>query len=76
MRIGFRVAEFGRDTILQLFRNEMLQTLRFFVDLFPRVIEHVVKEPLDQTMVPHDLHCALPAGRRKANSMMPLIRYE
>ena len=76
VRIGFWVAEFGRDTILQLFRNEMLKALGFFVDLFPRVIEHIVKEPLDQTMVPDDLQCALSAGRRKANSMVPLIRYE
>ena len=76
MRIGFRVAEFGGDPILQLFRNEMLQALGFFVNLFPRVIEYIVEEPLQQPMVPHDLQCALPAGRRKANSVMPLITHE
>ena len=62
VRIGFGIAQFGRDTILQLFGNEMLQTLGFFVNLFPRVIENIVKEPFQKAMVPHDLQCALPAG--------------
>jgi hypothetical protein len=35
-----------------------------------------VKEALQKAMVPHDFECALPAGRRKANSMVPLIKHE
>ncbi|HEX4137785.1 MAG TPA: hypothetical protein VHY84_24460 [Bryobacteraceae bacterium] len=35
-----------------------------------------MKEPLEKTMVPHDLQCALPPVRRKANSMVPLIKHE
>jgi len=76
VRVGFRIAQFGRDTILQFFRNEMLQTLGFFVNLLPRVIKHIVKEPLEKAMMPHDLQRPLSAGRGKANSMVPLIRYE
>jgi hypothetical protein len=38
VRIGFRIAQFGRDTILQLFRNEMLQALGFFVNLFKQIL--------------------------------------
>ena len=76
MRIGFGIAQFGRDTILQLFGNEMLQTLGFFVNFFPRVIENIVKEALQKAMVPHHLQRALPAGRGKANSMMPPIAHE
>ena len=74
--IGLGIAEFGRDTILQLFRNEMLQTLGFFVDFFPCVIEDIVKETFQKAMVPHDLQRALPADGRKANSMVALVKYE
>ena len=76
MRIGFRIAQFGGDPILELLRNEMLQTLSFLVNLFPCVIEHIVEEALQQPVVPHDLQCALPAGWRKANAVVPTITHE
>lgn len=36
--IALRIAQFGRDSVLELLRYEVLQTLGFFVDLIPSVV--------------------------------------
>ena len=51
VRVRFGVSQFGRDPVLQPLRDEMFQTLRFFVNLVPRIIENVVEESFQETVV-------------------------
>ena len=51
MRVGLRIPQFGGDSILEFFRYEVLQALGFFVNLVPSVIEKIVQELFEQTMM-------------------------
>ena len=42
MRINVRVAKFGRDPVLQAFRDVMLKAFRLVMNLIPGKIEHIM----------------------------------
>ena len=52
MGIHLRIAKLRCDSVFQLFRNEMLQPLRLFVNFIPAVIEYIVQETFQQSMMP------------------------
>jgi len=55
MRIGFRVSQFRGDPIFKALRDEVLQPFCLVVNLVPRVVEELVEETLQQTVVANDL---------------------
>jgi len=44
MRIEFRIPEYGRDPLLKLLRNEVLQPLCLFMNFIPGILEDIMKE--------------------------------
>lgn len=76
VRVGFGIAQFGCDAVLKLFRDEMLQSLRLFVNLVPGVIQNIVQEAFEQAMVANHFQGTLSAGTRKAHSMVLFIKHE
>ena len=58
MRINGRVPELGGDALLKPFRDEVFQSLRLFMNLFQRIIEHFIEKGLDQPMMTQDFESA------------------
>jgi hypothetical protein len=56
--IGFRVAQFRGDAIFKPLRDEMFQPFRLIVNLVPRVVEEIMEETLQQTVVAKNLQSA------------------
>ena len=52
--IHFRIAKQRCHSVLETLGNEVLQSFGFLMHLIPGVLEHVVKEQFQQTMVPHE----------------------
>ncbi len=73
VRIGLRIAQFRGDAIFQTLRNEMFQPFRFLVDLVPRIVQEIVEEALQQTMMAKNLQRAHLSRRRQKHAMMLLV---
>jgi len=54
----------------------MLQALGFIVNLVPRVVEQIVEETLQQTMVAKDLQSPHLPGRRQTRAVMLFVFHE
>ena len=54
----------------------MLQTLRLIVNLVPRVVEEIMEEALQQTMVAKNLQSSHLAGRRQTRAVMLFVFHE
>lgn len=49
--VEFRVSENCSDTVFKLLGNEMFKPLSLFVNLVPRILEDLVQEQFQETMV-------------------------
>jgi len=76
VRVCFGIAQLGGNAVLKPFGDEMLQALRFFMNLVPGIVEHVVQEAFEQPMVPNHLQRAPSAGWRKPYPVVFLITDE
>ncbi len=76
VRVCFGIAQLGGNAVLKSLGDEMLQSLRFFMNLVPGIVEHIVQESFEQPMVPNDFQCAPSAGRRKAYPVVLLVTDE
>src|ERR1039458_4002925 len=76
VRIGLGIPQFRRDAIFQPLRDEMLQPLRLVVNLVPRVVEEIMEEALQQTMVPKNLQSSHLAGRGQTRAVMLFVFHE
>ncbi len=76
VRVCFRITQLGGNAVLKLFGDEMLQSLRFFMNLVPRIVEHVVKEAFEQAMVANHFQCTPSTSCRKAYPAVLLITDE
>jgi hypothetical protein len=56
--IGFRVPQFRGDPILKQLRDEVLEPFCLIVNLVPRVVEEIMEETLQQTVVTKNLQSA------------------
>ena len=65
MRIGFRVAQFRGDAIFQPLRDEVFQTFRLVVNFVPGIIENIVQEALQQTVMAKNFQRPHLARRRQ-----------
>ena len=55
MRIELWVAQLCGDALFEPFRDEMFKALRFFVNLFERVVQDFEKKGFDETMMAQHL---------------------
>lgn len=76
VRIRIGVAQFGGDSIFELFGDEMLEALGFFVDLIPGIVQNVMQEAFEKAVVTNYFESALSAGGRKIYSMVLFIADE
>jgi hypothetical protein len=73
VRIDLRIAQNGRDAILETLRDEVLQALRFVVNLVPGVLQDIMQEKFQETVMTHQLPGAMFPCRRQTNSMMLFV---
>ena len=71
--IEFWVPEFGGDAFLEPLRDKVFESLRLFVYLFNRVVEHLIKKGLNKPMVPQHFQSAPLSLLRQPHPAMPLI---
>ena len=76
VRIGFRVAQFRGDPVFQSLRDEVLQPFRLIVNLVPRVVEDIMEEALQQTVVAKNLQGAHLPRWRQTHAMMLFVFHE
>ena len=55
VRIELRTAQLYCDALFEPFRDEMFEALRFLVNLFERVVQHLVEECFDEAMMAQHL---------------------
>ena len=73
MRVCLRIAQFRRDTLLQTLGYEMLQPFRLVVDLIPGIIQKVMQETLQQTVVAQNFQGAHLSSGRQTHAVMLFI---
>ena len=73
MRIKVRVTKFGRDPVLQAFRDEVLKAFCLDMNFIPGKIEHIMKESFEQTVMAQDHCCSTLPHLRKDNAMVFLV---
>jgi hypothetical protein len=73
MRIEFRIPEYGRDPLLKLLRNEVLQPLCFFMNFIPGILEDIMKEQFDEPVMPDKLPGPPSACRSEPDTAMFLV---
>jgi len=55
--ISFRIPQFRGDPVFKRLGDEVLQPFRFIVNLVPRIVQEIVEETFQQTVVPTNLEC-------------------
>ena len=75
VRICFGITQLGRNTILKLFGDEMLQSFRLFMDFVPGIIENVMQKAFEQPVVANHFQSAFSAGSRKAYPVLLFITH-
>ena len=73
MRIDFGIAQDRGHAIFKALGDEVLQPFRLLVHFVPGVLQNVVQEQLQQTMVPDQLPRAAFAGRGEADAAVLFI---
>ena len=73
MWISLRIPQFRRDAIFKPLRNEMFQPFRLIVNLVPGVVEEIMEETLQQTMVAKNLQSSHLPGRRQTHATMLFV---
>ena len=76
MWIGLRIPQFGCDAIFQPLRDEMFQPFRLLVNLVPRVVEEIMEEALQQTMMAKNFQSSHLPGRRQTHAVMLFVLHE
>ena len=76
MRIEIRIAEPGRDPVLQTLRNVVFKPLRLVMHLVPREIQNVMQESLDQPVMSLDLERPPFACLRQPNAVVLFVSDE
>src|SRR6266700_3071166 len=76
MRIGFRVSQFRSDPVFELLRDEMLQPFGLIVNFVPRVVEEIMEETLEQTVVAKNLQSAHLPGRCQTHAVMLFVLHK
>jgi hypothetical protein len=51
VRVCLGITQLGGNAVLKPFRDKMFESLRFFMNLVPGIVEHVVQEAFEQAMV-------------------------
>ncbi len=70
------MTELSGDALFEALGDEVFKPLSFLVDFVPRVVEHLVKEGLNETMMADDLKSALLSGLGELDAVVLLVRYE
>jgi len=70
VRVEFRISQFGGDSFLEPFGNEVLKPLSFIVNFLKRIIENLIEKGFDQTMMSQDFKRAAPSCRGQSDSAM------
>jgi len=73
MRINRRISEFGGDPCLKTLGDEVFQALGLLMHFFERVVEHLIKKCLDQSVVAHHFQSPPLACGGEQYAMMTLI---
>ena len=55
VRVELWMAQFRGDALFKPLRDEMFEALRFFVDLFERVVQDLVEECFNEAMMAQHL---------------------
>lgn len=76
MRINVWVAKFGRDPVLQAFRDVVLKAFGLVMNFIPRKIEHIMKESFEQTMMAQDLSSPTLPHPRQDNAMVLFVPHK
>lgn len=76
MWIGFRVPQFRGDPIFESFRDEMFKPFRLIVNLVPRVVEEIMEEALQQTVVTKDLQSAHLPGCSQTRAVVLFVFHQ
>jgi hypothetical protein len=71
--IYLRIAQLGGNPIFQLLGNEVLQSLRFFVNFIPRIVKDIVQKTLQQPVMPKDFQRPFPAVTVQKDTMMLFV---
>lgn len=57
VRIELRLTQLCRNALFESFRNEMFKALGFLVNLFQRIVEHLIEKCFNQAMMSQHLEC-------------------
>lgn len=73
MWVEARIAQYRRHSVFEPLRNEVFQPLSLIVNFVPGIFQYVVKEKLEQTMVPDQLPRPVLSGGSETDTTMLLI---
>ncbi len=73
MWISFGISQFRRDAIFKPFRDEVFQPFCLIVNLVPRVVEEIMEEALQQTVVTKNLQSAHPPHDSQTHTLVLLV---
>ena len=74
VRVEFGIAQYRRYTIFKALRNEVFKTFGLVMNFIPRILQHVMQEQFEQTMMPDQFPRSPFARRREPDTSVFFIK--